>query len=70
MSLLLNPRDVEFVLYELLDTEALVQTERYAAHDRETFNGILDAVLRELRETGRLNKSGRGLVNTSTRGAS
>ena len=46
MSLLLNPRDVEFVLYELLDTEALVQTERYAAHDRETFNGILDAARR------------------------
>ncbi len=43
MSLLLNPRDVDFVLYELLDTEALVQTERYAAHDRETFNAILDA---------------------------
>ncbi|MCZ6896067.1 MAG: acyl-CoA dehydrogenase family protein, partial [Gammaproteobacteria bacterium] len=46
MSLLLNPRDIEFVLYELLDTEALVQTERYGAHDRETFNVILDAARR------------------------
>lgn len=28
-------------------------------------NGVLDAVLRELRETDRLTKTGRGLVNTS-----
>jgi N utilization substance protein B len=28
-------------------------------------NGVLDAVLRELRDTGRMKKSGRGLVNTS-----
>lgn len=28
-------------------------------------NGVLDAVLRELRETGRIKKSGRGLVDTT-----
>ena len=32
-------------------------------------NGVLDAVLRELRETDRMNKSGRGLVETKTKGA-
>ncbi len=31
-------------------------------------NGVLDAVLRELRETDRLKKSGRGLVDTSAKG--
>lgn len=31
-------------------------------------NGVLDAVLRELRESDRMKKSGRGLVNTSPRG--
>jgi len=31
-------------------------------------NGVLDAVLRELRETDRLKKSGRGLVDSSARG--
>lgn len=32
-------------------------------------NGVLDAVLRELRQTDRLNKSGRGLVETSAKGS-
>ena len=31
-------------------------------------NGVLDAVLRELRESDRMNKSGRGLVETNTKG--
>ena len=43
MSLLLNPRDLEFILYELFDAEALTGTARYAVHDRETFNAILNA---------------------------
>ena len=30
-------------------------------------NGVLDAVLRDLREANRLKKSGRGLVNASTK---
>ena len=43
MSLLLNPRDVEFNLYELLDAEALTASDYYAEHDRETFNAVIDA---------------------------
>lgn len=31
-------------------------------------NGVLDAVLRELEGTDRMTKTGRGLVNTSTKG--
>ena len=31
-------------------------------------NGVLDAVLRELQGTDRMTKTGRGLVNTSTKG--
>lgn len=33
-------------------------------------NGVLDAILRELRENDRLKKSGRGLVDVSPRGES
>lgn len=43
MSLLLNPRDLDFNLYELLDGEALLGTELYAEHDRETCNAVIDA---------------------------
>lgn len=46
MNLLLNPRDVDFILYELLDTEGLLAAPRYAAHDRETFNAVIDAAAR------------------------
>ena len=31
-------------------------------------NGVLDAVLRELRDSGRMKKTGRGLVETNARG--
>ncbi len=43
MSLLLNPRDVEFVLYELLDSAKLSDCELYADHDRDTFNAVIAA---------------------------
>ena len=43
MSLLINPRDLEFILYELLDTEALTHLPRYADHDRATFTAVLEA---------------------------
>ncbi|MGR8922105.1 MAG: acyl-CoA dehydrogenase [Gammaproteobacteria bacterium] len=43
MSLLLNPRDVEFLLYEYLDAEGLTRTALYGDHDRETFNQVVDA---------------------------
>ena len=41
-SKLLNPRDLEFVLYELLDVESLTQRPRFADHSRETFDAALD----------------------------
>ncbi len=43
MSLLLNPRDIDFILYELLDTLALIRTERYGEHDREVFDAVIAA---------------------------
>jgi butyryl-CoA dehydrogenase len=43
MDLLLNRRDVDFLLYEMLDVEALCARERYAEHDRETFDAVIDA---------------------------
>jgi len=39
---LLNDRDIDFLLYELLDTEALMQRPRYQEHSREVFNATLD----------------------------
>ncbi|NDK37444.1 acyl-CoA dehydrogenase [Pseudoxanthomonas gei] len=41
-SLLLSRRDLEFMLYEWLDVAALTQTGRYADHNRETFDAVLD----------------------------
>ncbi|HEY8570030.1 acyl-CoA dehydrogenase [Microbulbifer sp.] len=35
-------RDIEFLLYEFLDTEALLQRPRYREHSREVFNATLD----------------------------
>ena len=43
MSLLLNPRDIDFILYELLDSEALTRTSYYGEHDRETFSAVIEA---------------------------
>ncbi|MCY1330315.1 3-methylmercaptopropionyl-CoA dehydrogenase [compost metagenome] len=40
-DLLLNERELEFQLYELLDTEALLQRPRYAEHDRRVFDATL-----------------------------
>ncbi|MCX7172699.1 MAG: acyl-CoA dehydrogenase [Proteobacteria bacterium] len=41
-SKLVNRRDLDFVLYELLDIERLTARPRYADHSRETFNAALD----------------------------
>jgi butyryl-CoA dehydrogenase len=46
-DLLLNERDLRFHLYELLDTEALLQRPRYAEHDRAVFDATL-ATAREV----------------------
>lgn len=39
---LLNERDLDFLLYEFLDTEALLKRERYRDHSREIFDATLD----------------------------
>ena len=41
-SLLLSRRDLDFLLYEWLDVPALAQSERFADHNRETFNAVLN----------------------------
>ncbi|MCW2614177.1 MAG: acyl-CoA dehydrogenase [Frankiales bacterium] len=41
-SLLLNRRDLEFLLYEWLDVESLTKRARHAEHSRETFDDVLD----------------------------
>ncbi|MBV1930150.1 MAG: acyl-CoA dehydrogenase [Porticoccaceae bacterium] len=38
---LLNDRDIEFLLYELLDTESLLGRSRYSEHSREIFDASL-----------------------------
>ena len=39
---LLNDRDIEFQLYEVLDTEAVLQRPRFEEHSRETLDATLD----------------------------
>ena len=41
-SLLLSRRDLNFLLYQWLDVESLAARKRYAAHDRDTFDAVLD----------------------------
>ena len=45
-SKLLSRRDLEFLLYEWLDVEALSSRPRFADHSRETFDGALDTAER------------------------
>ncbi|GIM94189.1 acyl-CoA dehydrogenase [Paractinoplanes toevensis] len=42
MSRILSRRDLDFLLYEWLDVEALTSRERFADHSRETFDAFLD----------------------------
>lgn len=46
-----NRRELDFQFFELLDTEQLCSTPRFAAHDRETFDAIIDSALRVADET-------------------
>jgi len=43
MELLLKQRDLEFLIYEFLDTELLLKTDRYSDHDRETLDAVIEA---------------------------
>jgi alkylation response protein AidB-like acyl-CoA dehydrogenase len=40
---LVNRRDLDFLLYELLDVESLTKHPRYAQHDRATFDSVIEA---------------------------
>ena len=42
MSLIVNRRDIDFLLFECFDGTALLATERYAEFDRETISSIFD----------------------------
>ena len=42
MAGIINRRDLDFQLFEVLDAEALTQRPRYAEHSRETFAAVLD----------------------------
>ncbi|WP_350433284.1 acyl-CoA dehydrogenase [Shewanella sp. H8] len=39
---LMNERDLEFMLYELFDSDALTSRTRYQDHDRQTFNEVVN----------------------------
>lgn len=41
-SLLLSRRDIDFLLYEWLDTQSLPSRARFAEHSRDTFDAVLD----------------------------
>ncbi|RLL66075.1 acyl-CoA dehydrogenase [Streptomyces sp. Z26] len=41
-SLLLSRRDLDFLLYDWLGTESLLDRERFAEHSRDTFDAVLD----------------------------
>ncbi|MFD2166687.1 acyl-CoA dehydrogenase [Thalassotalea euphylliae] len=38
---MINERDIQFLLYELFDTEKLCERQRYADHDKTTFNEVI-----------------------------
>ncbi len=50
MADLLNARDLEFLLYEVLDVETLCAASKFAGHDRTTFDAALDAAARLARD--------------------
>ena len=50
MTTPMSRRDLEFLLYEWLDVEALTSRERFSAHSRETFDAVLDTCERIARD--------------------
>lgn len=42
MSLILSRRDIDFLLFELLDVETLLDRPRFADHDRATLDAVID----------------------------
>ena len=43
MNKILNSRDMDFLLYEFLNTELLLNRQRYAGHSKEMFTAMLNA---------------------------
>ena len=41
-STILSRRDLDFLLYEWLAAESLIQRQRFSEHSRETFDAVLD----------------------------
>ena len=39
---ILNARDLDFMLYELFDAEAMTERERYSDHSRDTFRAAME----------------------------
>jgi butyryl-CoA dehydrogenase len=46
MSQIVDRRNLDFLLYEFLSLEKLLEHPRFGAHDREAISGILDTVQR------------------------
>ncbi|MGY8997430.1 MAG: acyl-CoA dehydrogenase family protein, partial [Alphaproteobacteria bacterium] len=46
MSTVCSRRDLQFLLYEMLDAGALAERERYAMHDRMSFDAVIDLAFR------------------------
>jgi butyryl-CoA dehydrogenase len=62
---LLNDRDIEFLLYEFLDSEALLQRPRYQEHSREVFNATLETA-KTIAEKYFANHNAKGDANEPT----
>ena len=62
---LLDDRDLEFYLYELLDTESLCQRPRYQEHNREIFDATL-ATAKQIATDKFANHAEKGDVNEPT----
>ncbi|HBM49640.1 MAG TPA: hypothetical protein DD385_05775, partial [Marinobacter sp.] len=39
---LIDRRDLAFQLYEVMDTEALTQRERFSEHSKDTFDAVIE----------------------------
>ncbi|MEL7834761.1 transcription antitermination factor NusB [Fodinibius sp. Rm-B-1B1-1] len=69
--LLLRMAIAEFLFYEQIPTkvsinEAIEIAKKYSTKKSGNFiNGILDSALEQLQEDGRINKKGRGLIESS-----
>ncbi|MDX1458205.1 MAG: acyl-CoA dehydrogenase [Marinobacter sp.] len=48
---LIDRRDLAFQLYDVLDTEALLQRERFQEHNKDTFDAVIETADKMARET-------------------